>query len=47
VSVSCSYVITRLEAQNEDMRIDAHEVEDAKWVPLPTFREEASHPVRR
>lgn len=41
-----SYVVTRLQARTDEIRICPTEIEDARWVPFSQFQQEASHPVR-
>ena len=42
-----SYVVCRLSALTDDIRVCPTEIEDARWVPFAQFQQEASHPVRR
>ncbi len=39
------YVVTRLQALTDELRLCSTEIQDARWVPLKQFREEASHPI--
>lgn len=39
------YVVTRLEAVTDDLRLCSSEIEDARWVPFSQFQREASHPI--
>jgi len=39
------YVVARLAALTEELRLCSSEIQDARWVPLKQFQEEASHPI--
>ena len=39
------YVVTRLNALTTELKLCPSEIQDARWVPLAQFRQEASHPI--
>lgn len=41
------YVVTRLQALTDELRLCSSEIQDARWVPLKQFQDEASHPILR
>ena len=43
--VSDFYIVTRLAAITDELHLCSSEIQDARWVPLKQFREEASHPI--